>query len=107
MLSETIHLSELPKPLSKVKESCPVQQRPKQMNCSAGGRPTKRLATQSSLQLGPGPAPLETSLLRPGSISRELAAARDQAQPSREVQSQVDPSRKICSQARPQVESWH
>ena len=59
MLSEKIHLSELPKPLSKVKESCLVQQRPKQLNCSVGGRLIKCLATQSSLQIGPGPAPLE------------------------------------------------
>ena len=59
MLSETIHLSELPKPLSKVKESCLVQQRPKQLDCSAGGRPENALPPNLLCNFGPGPAPLE------------------------------------------------
>lgn len=59
MLSEKIHLSELPKPLSKVKESCLVQQRPKQLNCSTGGRPTMSLPPNLLCNFGPGPAPLE------------------------------------------------
>ena len=59
MLSETIHLSELPKPLSKVKESCLVQQRPKQLNCSVGGRPENVLPPSLLCNFGPGPAPLE------------------------------------------------
>lgn len=77
MLSETIHLSELPKPLSKVKESCLVQQRPKQLNCSTGGRLIKCLATQSSLQLGPGPAPLEAHFSGQGLLKTRSGLAEN------------------------------
>ena len=77
MLSEKIHLSELPKPLSKVKESCLVQQRPKQLNCSAGGRLIKCLATQSSLQSGPGPVPLEAHFSGQGLLKTRSGLAEN------------------------------
>lgn len=69
MLSEKIHLSELPKPLSKVKESCLVQQRPKHLNCSTGGRPENALPPNLLCNFGPGPALLEAHFSGQGTLA--------------------------------------